>query len=289
MKWYFASNGQSKDFFPLIKAAVISALKNTTLEPNFIYDGEENEFTQWLREKGVNIIPHRISFYETLKNHYDESVLKIASGAFLRCDIPTIEKEDKFVLYTDCDVLFLKDFSIKLEPEYFACSTQFNKNNYKDFNTGVMLINVEKFRESYQDFKNFITENLSSLPDFDQTAYQKFYKNKNTKLPVIYNHKPYWGIDKNAVILHFHGPKPIHFTSEQDLKNLPGIYHRLYKKKPKAYEYYLNLFKNYYPEIKYDKESIDKLNKDIYPLIKEPRLTLLSRIKKKLIKSLLKV
>lgn len=289
MKWYFASNGQSKDFFPLIKAAVTSALKNTTLEPNFIYDGEENEFTKWLREKGVNIIPHRISFYEKLKNHYDERVLKIATGAFLRCDIPIIEKEDKFVLYTDCDVLFLKDFSIDIEPEYFACSTQFSKTNYENFNTGVMLINVEKFRESYQDFKSFITENLSSLPDFDQTAYQKFYKNKNTKLPIIYNHKPYWGIDKNAVILHFHGPKPIHFTSEQDLKNFPGIYYRLYKKKPKAYEYYLNLFKEYYPEIKYDKESIDKLNKDIYPLIKEPRLTLLLRIKKKLIKSLLKV
>lgn len=93
MKWYFASNDKSESFYPLIKGAVNSALKNTSLDPHFLYDGEENELTEWLRNKGVKVIPHRVSFYDALKNHYPEIALNVASGAFLRCDIPIVEKK----------------------------------------------------------------------------------------------------------------------------------------------------------------------------------------------------
>lgn len=281
MKWYFACNDKSPDFFPLIKGAVDSALKNTTLEPHFIYDGVENELTQWLVERGVQIVNHRISFYDSLKNHYDEASLAIASGAFLRCDIPIIENEDEFVLYTDCDVLFLNDFVTDLAPEYFACSTQFDKWNFTDFNTGVMLMNVKKLKESHEEFVKYIMSHLDLLSTFDQTAYQIFYGGKNTKLPTIYNHKPYWGIDKNAVILHFHGPKPMSFASDDSLKTFIYIYHKLYKKNPKAYDFYLELFKTHYPEINYCGEAIEKLKNGEYPLIKQKRTPLRLRIRSK--------
>lgn len=284
MKWYFACNDRSPDFFPLIKGAVESALKNTTLQPHFIYDGVENELTQWLKQRGVRIINHRISFYNALEKYYDEASLAIASGAFLRCDIPIIETEDEFVLYTDCDVLFLKNFELDLKPKYFACSTQFTKRNFTDFNTGVMVMNVKKLRESHNKFIEFIVENLNLLSTFDQTAYQIFYGNKNTKLPTIYNHKPYWGIDNNAVILHFHGAKPTTFIDEEKLKTLSYIYNKLYRKNPEAYDFYLELFKKYYPEMEYNYSAIDKLKKGIYPSIKQKRTPLLARIKSKLIK-----
>lgn len=284
MKWYFACNDKSPDFSPLIKAAVNSALENTTLELNFIYDGKENELTQWLREKGVNIVHHRVSFYEALKNHYNEPLLNMASGAFLRCDIPIIEKEDDFVLYTDCDVLFLKDFKTDLEPKYFACSTQFDKKNFRDFNTGVMLMNVKRLRESYEKFSQFIVKNLNVLNTFDQTAYQIFYSGKNTKLPTKYNYKPYWGIDENAVILHFHGAKPNAFESEDTLKSLPYVHYSLYQKNPASYDFYLDLFKKYYPEIKYDEEAIQKLKSGVYPLIKPKPTALIIKIKNRIMK-----
>ena len=288
MKWYFASNDKSEDFFPLIKAAINSALKNTTLKPNFIYDGAENELTDWLKSKGVKIIRHRSSFYDKIEKHFDEQGIKIASGAFLRCDIPLIETQDEFVLYTDCDVLFLKDFQTDLKPEYFACSTQFGKRNFKDFNTGVMLMNVKKMRESHEEFTKFIVKNLNSLIAFDQTAYQIFYDRKNTKLPIIYNYKPYWGIDKNTVIVHFHGPKPLLFTSDEEIKNLSYTNYKLYKKNQKAYGFYLGLFKEYYPEIEYNQDAIDKLNQGIYPLIKPKGTPLKQRIFNKLNKSVLR-
>lgn len=282
VKWYFACNDKSPDFFPLIKSAVNSALKNTTLEPNFIYDGEENELTQWLSAKGVKIIHHRVSFYDALEKHYGEEGLAVASGAFLRCDIPIIETEDEFVLYTDCDVLFLKEFETQLRPKYFACSTQFDKRNFVDFNTGVMLMNVKKLKENHTKFVEFIKKNLSSMSTFDQTAYQIFYRGKNTKLPTLYNHKPYWGIDETAVILHFHGAKPTMFTLDETLKNLPYVHTRLYNQNPKAYDYYLNLFKTYYPEIEYDSKAIEKLKTGIYPVEKGGKTPLVLRIKSKL-------
>jgi len=288
MKWYFASNDRSQDFFPLIKGAVESVLRNTSMEPYFIYDGAENELTQWLRDKGITIIHHRVGFYDALEKHYNQNLLNIASGTFLRCDIPIIEKDDEFVLYTDCDVLFLQDFECDLKPEYFACSTQFDKKNFVDFNAGVMLMNVKKMRESHGEFTEFIVKNLAKFTAFDQTAYQVFYDRKNTKLPTIYNHKPYWGIDKNAVIVHFHGAKPTMFASDEILQTLPYTHTKYYKKNPTAYDFYLDLFKKYYEEIKYSSEGIEKLKSGIYPLIKHKGTPIFSRVLKRLSKTCLK-
>lgn len=284
MKWYFACNDKSPDFFPLIKAAVNSAMKNTDLEPHFIYDGEENELTQWLKEHRVKVIHHRVSFYDALEKHYDAKMLAIASGAFLRCDIPTIEKDDEIVLYTDCDVLFLNDFKIDIRPKYFACSSQVSKNNFTDFNTGVMIMNVKELRKSHEKFCSFIVKNLGMLNTFDQTAYQIFYGGKNTNLPTIYNHKPYWGVDKNAVILHYHGCKPTTFTSDEALKNLPYTHYQLYKKNPKAYDFYLDLYRNYGPEIRYSMSGMENLKKGLYPFDKGGKTPLINRIKTKLTK-----
>lgn len=281
MKWYFACNDKNKDFFPLIKGAVNSALKNTTLEPNFIYDGEENELTNWLQDKGANIINHRVSFYNLLK-YNDSNLLNIAQGAFLRCDIPIIENEDEFILYTDCDILFLKDIKWDFKPEYFACAPQVDKNNFKHFNSGVMLMNVKKLKESHEKFCEFIIKNIDLLSTFDQTAYQIFYSGKCSKLPIEYNFKPYWGIDEVAAIIHFHGCKPTTFTSDENLKNLPFSCYELYKKNPQAYDFYLELFKKYLPKISYNKEAIEKLKTGIYPLIRPKRTPLNLRIQRKL-------
>lgn len=266
LKWYFACNEKSSGLFPLIEAAVNSALLNTSLKPHFVFDGEECDFTQKLREKGVKIIFHRVGFYDALKNHYDEQGLNIASGAFLRCDIPVIEQEDEFVLYTDCDAIFLKNFETEIKPKFFACAPQSEKHNFSHFNTGVMLMNVKKLRETHQEFCLFISQNLNLMPALDQSAYQIFYSGKNTKLPTKFNHKPYWGISKNVVILHFHGIKPTDFISENKFKNISYQSYKLYKKNIPAYDFYFNLFKNYSPRIEYDEKLVQKVNKGNYKI-----------------------
>ena len=73
MKWFFAitqdtlENDPDHGFIDCIKVAVLSAKKNTNLVPNLIFDGEECKFTQQMRSLGVNVIFHRISFYEKLR------------------------------------------------------------------------------------------------------------------------------------------------------------------------------------------------------------------------------
>lgn len=286
MKWYFACNSDSKEYEPLIKAAVTSALQNTTLEPHFIFDGEPNELTQWLEEKGVKIIYHRSNLYPILEKKYKGNELKIASGAYLRCDIPIIEEEDDYILYTDCDVIFLKDVEPQ-KPEYFACTSEVDKNDWKTFNTGVMFMNVKNLRKSYKGFCRFIKWNLSRLITWDQTAYQLYYGKKNTHLDLKFNHKLYWGIDDDAVILHYHGAKPTMFCDENSIKNMAYFNGILYKKNPASYEYYLNLFKEYYPEISYDTKGIEKLNQGIYPTTKPPKNPLKIRIKNYIRKNIL--
>lgn len=266
MKWYFALNDNSENFYPLALAAVNSALANTTLEPVCIFDGEENDFVKTLKSLGVKVLHHKCSFYEELEKHYCPQLLKIASGAFLRCDIPLLENEEKFVLYTDCDVIFQKeiDFSkilAKNPPKYFSCSVQDCKFDYINFNSGVMLMNVESLKKTRAEFKDFICKNLPNFNAFDQSAYQIFYHGKNTPLSKIYNHKPYWGINKNAVIVHFHGPKPNMFANDKSANSLHPKFINYFLKNPSAYTYYFNEYNKYDSQTVINKDTLEKIQK----------------------------
>lgn len=136
MKWFFAVSEVSMDhhdhdFRALIRSAVNSARANTQLKPHMIFDGEEGTFTKEIRDLGVKIIRHRISFYDQIqhaqKAHRPDwaSYMFVASGALLRLEIPLLEQHDDFVLYTDCDVLFLKqpDFTT-VRPPLFAVAPE---------------------------------------------------------------------------------------------------------------------------------------------------------------------
>src|SRR5580704_16037129 len=118
MSWYFALSESSierdeHDWRGLIRVAVTSAYRNTRLRPTLVYDGQPGEFTAELANAGVRIIYHRVSFFDDLARHADAIGqpwwLSIASGAFLRTEIPLLHSGTDAVLYTDCDVMFTKD------------------------------------------------------------------------------------------------------------------------------------------------------------------------------------
>ena len=90
MKWFFALNeggNQFENYANLLKVAVHTALKFTSLEPHFLYDGHENDLTVWLRSKGVQILNCRSFLYDELKKVADDrgdpNILAIGAGAFL--------------------------------------------------------------------------------------------------------------------------------------------------------------------------------------------------------------
>ena len=93
---------------------------------------------------GVTIIHHQVSIGQYFKRHATpDYLLLIALGAYLRTDIPDIEREDEMVLYTDCDVLFLREPTVpSVIPHYFSCAPEFDPSDYNAINTGVMWMNL---------------------------------------------------------------------------------------------------------------------------------------------------
>jgi hypothetical protein len=204
-------------YMEMFTKAVISQKKtNPGIQPYLIFDGERDKEIDYLEnDLKVTIIPHRVSFYDKLKEFYGDN--PIAAGAFLRCDIPLIVKDilklpAEYVLYTDNDVLFMDDVNriSSLKPKYFCISSEFSGGKYTDINSGVMWININNMYQIYPRFRNFIIENFAKFETYDQDAIKLFFDGKMDILDYRYNYKPYLGKTNDIKILHFHGPKPVH-------------------------------------------------------------------------------
>jgi lipopolysaccharide biosynthesis glycosyltransferase len=259
MKWYFAVSAVSvdhrdHDFHALIRTAVNSALANTSLVPHMLYDGPENDFTRDMRGLGVHVILHRISFHDRVKAAQERqrpdwtSYMFVASGALLRFEIPLIEYEDDFVLYTDCDVVFLRDLNVAgFRPAVFAVAPQMDCTSDADMNSGVMVMNVPRLRADLPPLIDFLCEHFAEIDGFDQETYRLFYAEQWNSLPAEYNWKPYWGINPGAALLHFHGPKPPavrKLMADADYE-VPDAWRKLFFANPESYRYYLALWDRY--------------------------------------------
>ncbi len=253
MKCFFAfkeSNDVNHSYDQLLKVSVYSAIKNTDLDLYCLFDGQPNETTQWLQQKGVTVIHHRSCFYDKIKEITLDKIgnpdyLNIGAGAFLRVEIPTIMQDlgftDKYVLYTDCDVMFQRNVAeglVHIQPRYFAVAPEFHINDFQRMNSGVMVMNVESLLEKDLAFCKFTSDHLDEFipgyrepvraaflaywlngrlrfhPTWDQSAYHRFFRQNWSglplwnRLPTHYNWKPYWGDGSQADIIHLHGPKP---------------------------------------------------------------------------------
>ena len=226
--WFFALGELTpagKQYCEMAKVAVLTALRHTSLQPHCIYDGEENSFTRWLRDREIPVIFHASSlapaFPGIRESRSDISLAASLSGAFLRVDLPAIVsgwEETDFVFYTDCDVLFRADPTPELTAgrcTYFAAAPEFTPGDYETINTGAMLMNTQRLRESLPEFRRFIVQEMDALrvDSWDQSAYRRFYRSAEgarlwDELPAALNWKPYWGDYAAAKIIHFHGPKP---------------------------------------------------------------------------------
>jgi len=215
MRWFFALNEASTSFWEyanLVQVAMHSARQHTTLQPVCLYDGTDNLLTAWLEEAGVPIIRRR-----TFLQEWVADLPPVPRGAYLRLEIPAVCHDegwdDEFVLYTDCDVMFRADpvpTLRSLRPAYFAAAPESDPADFEDFNSGVMLINVGGLAAEQSALRDTIKAHLAEAiaPPYDQAALQRHFAGRVDPLPVALNWKPYWGENADALIVHFHGPKP---------------------------------------------------------------------------------
>jgi len=250
MKWYFCLNEHAADrFSEVAKVAVLTCLQRTRLIPHFIFDGQKSPLTTWMEDRGVTVHYRSVPF---LTQIYDRTgvrglVPEIARGAYLRVIIPEIDDgADEFVLYTDADVMFMRDVCDDLrsiKPRFLAAAPELDKDNYGYLNSGVMLLNSAGMKQTYKAFLSFIEKELPNWHSFspnDQGAYNYFFREVWDRLPPEFNWKPYWGQNPAAAILHFHGMRP----SEVESAITTGFVDRetkriRFKKNRESYEAYV--------------------------------------------------
>jgi hypothetical protein len=183
------------------------------LEPVLLYHGARTSFTEWMEQHGVLVHDTPPDFVAAIEHAQEAGTFKAHSiGHWLRIAIPQVERARDFVLYTDCDVIFLRGFDWSLiRPKVFAAAPEFKPDAWNYFNSGVMVLNVPAMRATYPAFEDHIKLRIQSGAFFgydDQTALNEAYRGLWEHLDPRFNWKPYWDFNAEAVILHFHGPKP---------------------------------------------------------------------------------
>lgn len=217
-------NSQNDVYNDLLEATVVSARQNTSLEVIALYDGSHSHRCYKIMiDNDVTVIDHSFSHKKYLDNTYPKEYLLSAhgrmipydkiSGTFMRFDVPFIEKEEDFVIYVDIDVIFLKDITLHdiPKPKYIAAAPEFCKDVSKItyFNAGIMVINVKNMRERCAKvFSDLKAGKRNTTGLFDQGYLNQYCFDDMELLPLEFNWKPYWGINKNASIIHYHGMKP---------------------------------------------------------------------------------
>jgi hypothetical protein len=249
-KWYFCINEKGfRGSLDLIKVAVGSARKNTDLVPVCIYNGGNVEHIDQLSALGAKVIRHNSVFESDLKVGYGEK-FDVFSGHWLRVDIPIIEEEEEFVLYTDNDVFFKEAPLDNVTPDVLAAAPEFDLQNLDYFSSGVMVLNVPNLRKTHGAFVDSIVKRLHGefkYPAHDQESFNRFFSGQHTRLDPVMNWKPFWGINEDARIIHFHGPKPFHarkLAMGEGDRFMPA-YQKLWSQSPEAYEHYSNLYEQF--------------------------------------------
>jgi hypothetical protein len=148
--------------------------------------------------------------------------------------------------------LFLKDPSTelnKLKPQYFYASSEFVKEKKDFFNSGVMWINIENMAKTTPLFREVLTKTNFFNKRNDEGSLNEFYKGKYDFLDIKFNWKPYWGINKDAIVVHFHGPKPMTAKSylEGNTRVSPVYTPLINKNTVEAYQYYTNIYFQFNP------------------------------------------
>jgi hypothetical protein len=263
-KWYFCVNEAGFDGSrPLIAAAVASCLANTSLRPFGIYNGNDASHVSWLEARGVTVVRHRSSLEDDLRLAYGDRFNQF-SGHWLRIDLPLIETEEEAVLYTDNDVMFLREPEINAVPRLLSAAPEFELTKLSYFNSGVMVLNLPSLRRVHEAFTGAIRRRLRGdfrYPAHDQESYNRFFGPRVlnrlqgrtfTPMSPTLNWKPYWGLNPEAQIVHFHGPKPRHiqkFVATEGPSAVSDLYRTLWRRSPETYAVYVAQWGTYLGEL----------------------------------------
>ena len=246
-----------KAYFNMLKVTLISARKNTSLRLICLYDGKIGDpVYNLLKDFKVEIIIHELPYKKELMEIYSHEWMETELGkdieysrifgTFMRMEIPIIEKEDEYVLYTDMNIIFNDDILLKdlPHPAYLAAAPEFERDTKRMsyFNAGILVMNIQGMRIKYQQFVEMMKKRQRSTSGlFDQGYLNELCFNDMEILPIEYNWKPYWGINGNAKLIHFHGMKPCSNLEEAGFDTRESFFRTIFDNNSQGYAGYIYL------------------------------------------------
>ena len=252
MKWYACVNDEGLvHYAEHLRVAMASAIHVAKLQPHLVFDGEPARLYEALGRSDFALHRRASGLCEDIARTppspgWDQSV---ARGALLRFEIPLIEETDRFVLYTDCDVMFTGPIDLSpLRPTYFAAAPGHNPYNWQDMCSGVMLMNVEALRAAHPRLMSVAREHLGEAHFYDQETLNTAFANQWDWLPLEYHWKPYWAANPSSCIVHYHGPKIAQarvLAHEAGDAGFPSLYRTFFDNAPDGYAYYERLFDSF--------------------------------------------
>ncbi|KAJ1461654.1 hypothetical protein M885DRAFT_506711 [Pelagophyceae sp. CCMP2097] len=213
----------SQTYVKFAKAATVSARLNApSLAPYFVYtylphqdiDEPDDELVIFLKRAGTRVLKWRLSFFDDIPVKIREAKQgHINVGAFGRLDVPLIVStvlhdelskrglDSEFVLYTDVDVMFARDWPAHSElyrcgecfrgwPNPKCCRDHLGKNDPAVFlagtevfaiwglNSGVMYLNVQRLLWDRRALLDWGNSHAWNFVTWDQGLLESFYRQK---------------------------------------------------------------------------------------------------------------
>lgn len=232
------------NYAPFVATTIYSILENTNHNIDFyILDGGITNTSKQLIETSLSVFPHKnIKYFDMQKYGLERfpNIKHYSLNAFSRYFIPEIAKDLQKVIYLDVDIIVKGDIADLYQQDLegyplAAVLEDFYAGNYqtlkekiypayqgddKYFNTGVMVMDLEKFRDGNisqqaiektielydklncpdQDILNIIFENNFKILDYKYNFMPDHLELLQTKHPEIKSVEP--------VIIHYTGQKP---------------------------------------------------------------------------------
>ncbi len=187
----------------------ISLLENTTSPERihlFVIDGGISESKHEKMREAVESRNSQLTFLEVNSEVYKDFPTRnhISAPAYYRISIPELfDESTKRCIYLDCDVIIKADITelwdMDLEGHAIAAVENISRSTFLAsklkqsdyFNSGVMLIDLEKWREQHipEKVRSFKLEHPELISTNDQCALNGVFRGKWKRLPLHWNHQ----------------------------------------------------------------------------------------------------
>jgi lipopolysaccharide biosynthesis glycosyltransferase len=234
---------------------------NPTIRLICVHDGLDNTSLHALVRLGAEPFEYKLPYAEDIRSRYNGAKsLEHALSSYLCVDVPVVMDSlcvrDDVVLYLDVDTLVVGELPhVEFGTAPIAAAPEWHIDDWSTFNAGVLGMRWRWILNERDNLLRVMREHSYSFDRYgkgpcDQGLWNLYFATRCDHLPPELNWKPFWGVNPNAVIIHFMGPKmaesrallnsrePVQFSCASFFKD-----HRIFiDRNPEGYRYYLDLW-----------------------------------------------